>query len=203
MTKTKAENEVAFIKQAIEESRTMLVENGLRFILAGSIALASTFLTYGAVILKLDFFIPWIWAVFAGFIVAQALIALLKRRKRTVKTFAGEVYGIVWVGTLIFMAIAIAYIFVTGTYSLKLLLAITVAVLGMAYFIAAAILRRRWMLGLSFLWWAGGFLIASVGNFHAPLVMAGLIIACELVPGIRLFAQSKKQKYPGGAPQED
>jgi hypothetical protein len=192
MDKHKAENDLAFIKGVIEESRTVLVENGLRFILWGALAIVCTFLTYGAEYLRLYCFIPWIWVFFVVAGIAAVFLVGWRQRGKSARTFAGTIYAFVWIGTVLFIAIVVACMLLLGVYSLRFILSVTAGGLGTAYFISSTIIRNRWMFALSFVWWAGIAPILIVDPYYAPLVLAGLVGGCELVPGIVLYARSKK-----------
>jgi hypothetical protein len=192
MNKTTAEEDLAFIKRVIEDSRTILVENGLSYIIFGGLAIICTFLTYAAAFLKLNVAIPWIWVAFFFLGSLGVLLIERKRWKQTARTFARRIYGWVWIGILIFSAVMTASILMAGIYSIGLMLAVVSGGLGAAYFISSTITRNPWMFGLSFAWWIGSFVLMLPDQYIAPLVFCGFIFVCELVPGIILFLKWKK-----------
>lgn len=187
MTKTKAEDDLAFIKQFIDDSRTILLENGLNYIIFGMLAILCTSLTYGAVYLQLFAGIPFIWA---GFFALGALAVFFiekKLLKHKAKTFANRIYGSVWIGMFIYTVVVAVSLVVMNAYSLVLLLMLTSGGLGAAYFISSTITRNWWMFGLSFAWWLGCFALFLPGEYCAPLVFCGFVLACEVIPGFILF----------------
>ena len=107
----------------------------------------------------------------------------------------------VWMGTIIFIALAWLCLFVSGYFNLTLMLVLVAGALGMAYFISSAITRNRGMFALSFIWWAGCLPMSLLGDNYSPIVMAGLVIGCELIPGIILhsrWVKLQRQEREGG-----
>jgi hypothetical protein len=199
MKRTKAEHDIAFIRQVIEDSRRALVENGLPYIIWGALSILGTVLTYGAVALQWFGAIPWIWVGFGILGGAGTFLALRARGRRPVKSAAGLIYTGVWIGMLLLDLVIALCLYLAGIRDMGLYLAIASGGLGMAYFVSSAVTRNPFMFVLSFGWWAGSVAMVLAGGRYAPLMLAGLVLVCELIPGIMLYARRRR---PAEQPDE-
>lgn len=202
MDEKKALKEIAFINTVIEDSRRTLVENGVPYVIWGALSVCGTVLSYAAAALGRFNTILWIWTAFLFLGVAGTFIALRTGRKGRVKSVSGFIYRGIWTGMLLFDAVVSLCLYLGGISSLGLYLAVISAGLGMAYFTSSAITRNRLMFGLSFAWWAGSIAIVLIGSADAPLVLAGLVIVCELIPGIYLVVRGRRS-VPAGDGEVD
>ena len=194
MDKSKAEADVAFIKQVIEESKNKLAEYGLPYIIFGAMAVLGTGLSYGAGFGGLAYVIPWIWIVLGVAAAVSVVVFLTRRAKKNTVSFAGRLYSIVWTGTGFFDLVVCLCLFAAGCSDLRIYMIVVAGSLGMAYFISSTITRNRGMFVLSFFWWAGCLPMGLMDALYAPLVLAGLTLGCELIPGIILHTRSTRQR---------
>jgi hypothetical protein len=202
MNKTKAERDLAFIKQVMEDSKKLLLENGLPYVIFGALSIVCTALTYGAIFLQFYASIIWIWVAFLLMGTSLIFFILRKYKREMMGTFASEIYGYVWMGMTVFIVINGACLFFSGKFDLGPFLAFVAGVLGAAYFISSTITRKSWMFALSFVWWAGAFVMVSIDSFYAPLVLACFVLVCELIPGVILHLKWIKSHRPSGKGEE-
>ncbi len=189
MDRIQAQSDLAFIKKVMEDSRKRLEESGLPYIIWGALSILGTGLTYGAVFLELWAAIPWIWVGF-GLVGGMATFIYMRiHRRNSPRTFADGLYAVVWAGVLLFFLVIGICLFIIRLFDLRLIMAITAGGMGLAYFVSSAISRNRWVFAFSFAWWAGSIVMALIDGFYAPLLLSGLVLACELVPGIVLHAR--------------
>jgi hypothetical protein len=194
MDRSQAEKDLEFIKQMIEDSRTYFNSNGLYLIIWGLMSVFGTILTYVMISLKM---FNLIFAIWAGFFVTSGLIIFYNERKykkAKIKSIVEKIYNRVWIGIIIFLAVIFCCIIISGKYSINIIFPVLSGVLGIGYFICSNISRNLWLLILSFVWWAGCFILIFTDLFFSPLVICGLVIICELIPGTILFIKSKKNK---------
>ena len=97
MKETEAKNELEFIKNVMEDSRKIIVDDGMNFIFWGIIAAIGLIATYILVIEKSWDYIKWVWVVLIaiGWIYSITM-SLKKEKKRRVKTFAGKILSVTW-----------------------------------------------------------------------------------------------------------
>jgi hypothetical protein len=184
-----AKDQIGFIKQVIEDSMGLLTENGAYYTLWGVLIVLGTAATFAAHRLSRTHALLWIWL--AVYVLGAAGVILLNRRhaRNRPRTLARRVYASVWmaigVSGVVFGACAI----LTGKIPLEVGFSLIAGLLGIAYFINSAMNRNRWMAGFSFGWWAGAGALFFVSTEAAPLVLCGLVLVLELVPGIVLLTR--------------
>lgn len=64
-------------------------------------------------------------------------------------------------------------------------------VLGAACFASAFLYRSRWVGALAVGWWLGGAAMFVWPGRHTLLVMAGMLIALQIVPGMLLYSRAR------------
>jgi hypothetical protein len=184
-----AKDQIGFIKQVIEDSMGLLTENGAYYTLWGVLIVLAASATFAAHKLAFTHALLWIWL--AVYVLGALGVVLLNRRhaRNRPRTLARRVYASVWmaigVSGVVFGPCAI----LTGKIPLEVGFALIAGLLGIAYFVNAAMNRNKWMTGLAFGWWAGAGALFFVTAEAAPLVLGALVLVLELVPGIVLVAR--------------
>jgi len=194
MTENDAQQELAFIKKVIEDSRRIIATDGKDFTVWGIIVTIGMLLMYFNIILHLYYREILIW----GFLISGGWLYSIYRgftyyRKLKIKTFAGKILSSVWVSCGIVMTM-IGFIFcplgvIRGNAIMPLIAIIT----GIGYFITSFIIPSRWIRYCAFGWWLGGILIAAFPGIYTLLVYAGMMICFQVVPGIIIQRQYQKQ----------
>ena len=65
--------------------------------------------------------------------------------------------------------------------------------MGGAYFVTGIIVKSKWFRNLSFAWWIGGVVLFYVVNVWSLLIMAFLMLAFQVIPGIIIYNRYKKE----------
>ncbi len=194
MKEPEAKNELEFIKRVLEDSRKIIVDDGMNFIFWGIIAAIGLIATYILVIEKFWEYIEWVWIVLIAVGWIYSIISgLNKQKKRRVRTFAGKILSVTWFSCGLTMTIigiggsfsgAIHGVYISPTISI---------VLGIAFAITGTVYNDRWLTLLSVGWWLGGIVMFFNPGIYSILMMALMIIFFQITPGIVLYNRSKKE----------
>ncbi len=188
MDSISAQEELSFIKKVIEDSKRILIIDGKNFIFWGILGSIGLLATYLSIITKNYSLINWSWMVliFFGFVYT---IFYYQKKSRTgnSQTFAGKIMNSIWFAMGIAATIlgfaggmsgAIHGIYISPSIS---------TVVGVAYFISGIVYSSKWMTGLSAGWWLGAVIMFVFPGLHSILIMAGMMIFFQIVPGIVLY----------------
>ncbi len=188
----KAYEDLAFIKQMINASRKKFENNGVHYIIIGTLFVAATALTYLFIDLRMYNLITPIWIIFI-----LSLVALhIWRRLKSVKSPTSPTFGEIIYNNLLMSITAVIIILYVITIVHRLgssiFLGIMSIVLGLGYYVSGVIMQSGWMKALSFGWAVGGIVIFFLPDYITLLFMAIITILFELIPGIIMYATSKK-----------
>ncbi len=194
MTENDAQQELAFIKKVMEDSRRIIAYDGKDFTVWGILVAVGMILMY----LKIVFQFQIDSMIFWGILIGTGWLFSIKRRfthyrKRRVKTFAGAVIGSVWLSCGIVMTLIGFVLGPVGAIKGWAIMPLIALVLGIGYFITSVIIPNRWIRYSAFGWWIGGILIAAYPAPYILLVFAGMMICFQIIPGIVLQRQYRKQ----------
>jgi len=194
MKETEAKNELEFIKNVMEDSRKIIVDDGKNFIFWGIIAALGLITTYILIVEKFGEYIKWVWVVLIAIgWIYTITIHLKKEKKRRVRTFAGKILSVTWFSCGLTMTIigiggsfsgAISGVYIFPTISI---------VTGIAFAITGTVYNDKWFALLSAGWWLGGIVMFFYPGIHSILMMALMIIFFQITPGIVLYNRYKKE----------
>jgi hypothetical protein len=194
MDEKQALEDLGYIKKIIEDSRRTIIYSGKEFIFWGILASFGMLMTYVLDILHIYFYIFWFWIFIVAIGWIYSFYLSFNKRKRPHKTtFANKVLGSVWLANGIAMSI-IGFI---GTYSKGInpeyLNAIFASLLGTSYFISGIIVDYKTFIYLSFCWFLGSIVMFFFPGLHTFLIMAGMMIFFQILPGIGIYKKYKKE----------
>jgi hypothetical protein len=188
MDSISAQEELSFIKKVIEDSKKILIMDGKDFIIWGIITALGLLITYFAIITKQYSLIDWTWFILIGLGWVYAFFSNIKRaKKQKTRTFAGKIMGAIWFSMGIAATIlgfigggsgAINGIFISPAIS---------TVVGVAYFLSGIVYGSKWMTGLSVGWWLGAVYMFLFPGIYSLLIMAGMMLLFQIIPGIVLY----------------
>lgn len=192
---TQAELELSEIKKIMEDSRRIMVDDGLGFIIWGSLVAAGLIFSYLSVLGYLAWNITSIaWFVLIGAGWLFTIIQVRKEKKeRRAHTFAGKVAGAIWGSAGITMTI-IGFV---GSYSGLVrglgISPLMACVLAAAFFVSGVIYNDKVFRYLSFGWWAGALVMFFWRTPHTLLMFAMMMLFMQVLPGIIMFRKWKKE----------
>lgn len=184
-----AQENLAYIRSVMEETRNLATDYSYYFILFGAIVLFGTVASYLLVALSRWTIIPWMWVLVMA---AGMVVAMFRSRRisRQVNSLIRRMLVVTWSMVLVMVVVLCLSFGLIGLLSLSIALAITSASIGMGYAMSAA-LGGSLMLGLlSLPWWIGSMLIPLAGDWYGPAIMGALTLFFELIPGIIMKRRS-------------
>lgn len=184
-----AQENLAYIRSVMEETRNLATDYSYYFILFGAIVLFGTVASYLLVALSRWTIIPWMWVLVMA---AGMVVAMFRSRRisRQVNSLIRRMLVVTWSMVLVMVVVLCLSFGLIGLLSLSIALAITSASIGMGYAMSAA-LGGSLMLGLlSLPWWIGSMLIPVAGDWYGPAIMGALTLFFELIPGIIMKRRS-------------
>lgn len=186
-------DELLFIKKVIEDSRKVVVDNGIGFIVWGILITIGMILGYVKFLLNLQFDYIWAWAVIisAGWIFSY--FQFYKKNNTKVKTFAGRIIGTLWFSFGVSMSVAGFGGYFSHAINGVYISSVIAVMLGAAYYLSSVLYDWKWFKLIGILWWAGGMLLFYVNGVNQFLIMASLMILGQVVPGIIFYRKSKTQ----------
>lgn len=182
----------------MEEGRRVVAGGGHHYVAWGLLITSALLLTWGVATREWSLSTGWIWggAVGAGWIFSIWAGYRWDRRAQ-VSNLAGRVLAGIWVGTGITMTL-VGFMGGSGTMDGSILLATHSAIIGSAYLSTAAVQGSRRMGALATGWWVGaGYMFLDPGA-HTLLVMAGLMVAFFLIPGLWMVIGGQRPGVEGG-----
>ena len=188
-----AQQELAFIKKVMADSRRVTAENGLDYIVWGVIVALGLFGTYALDRLHATewaiggwiFLALWIAVMGGGW--AFSLIRYLRYQRRAhVHTLAGRMLGSIWLacGIAIMM-----FIFIGGPTKLNDPSPVIATVLGMGFFLSGILLGSLPLKVASICWWLGAVVMFFNRTYpHIQLLIFGsMMVLFQIVPGVILY----------------
>ena len=193
MNQINPQEEIAYIKNIINDSKRIIIDDGKGFVLWGILVIIGLLLTFFAIYFQYFDYLWLVWPFLMAFGWLYSLVIQFKKeKKRKVSTFAGKILGAVWLSSGISISMIALVGIYTDAFDSSYISPITSTILGVSYFVSGALYGKKWISMLSFGWWAAAlftFLFVSVYNL---LIFAGVMLFLQTIPGIILYQNSKK-----------
>ncbi|MGA7723598.1 MAG: hypothetical protein WCA84_20700 [Ignavibacteriaceae bacterium] len=196
MDELSAQEELAFIKKVIQDSRKVIYADGKEFIYWGIIITICLIFTYFTALYPVKGPIN-IVSVFWFLIVCLAALGstfFIKKKYKSSKTksLVGQVLEKIWFANGIGMML-VAFVggfsgAIQGIYISPLMSSF----LGGSYFISGYIYGKKWVSFLAFIWWIGAAIMFIFPGLYVCLMMAAMMILLQIIPGIILYVDSKQ-----------
>jgi hypothetical protein len=197
MEKQQAELEISMIKKIMEDSRKIVVYDGVGFIIWGVLVTAALLGTYFVILFKQYSYIPWIWVFFmGGGWIYSIWHYRRKESKNKVKTLAGKIMGGLWISAGITMSI-IGFVSPLGhsvsPYAISPLISV---ILGITYSVSGIVHQQVWLRNLAVGWWAGAVIMFLYPGPQTLLIFACMMVVLQTIPGIIIYSTFKKEYQP-------
>ncbi len=197
MKNEQIQNDVAYIRNMIENNRRALVDNGVTYISIGVYVVIGVIISYILGLNNLMEFLSPLWLTLMTILIVFNFIYHKKSgAKRGRKTFASETFNAVWMSCGIPIATLSILYFVVSGIPIEVLFVMISAVLGVGYFLTGQINDLPFMKVLAFCWWLGSviaLLWKHIGDeAQLSLFFAGLIFLLEVIPGIVIYRKWKR-----------
>ncbi len=191
--------DIQYMKQIVDDSRKLVVDNGMDFIVVGILIILGLVLTYIDVITEGGPFIHIIWPVIAviGWIFSIFRHYSEKKAKKA-STFAGKLTTSTWLAAGISLTIIGMIGLFTNAYSSVFILPLGSIILGIAFYISAILYDSTLLKMTAPIWWLGSIYMFLFPSNEIVLIMAGMIFFLQLLPGIVFFYNFKQEKKQSG-----
>ena len=195
MDQQTAQQELAFVKKVIDDSRKLLIYDGKDMIVWGGLVTLGMLLMFGKFHLEVGppVFLTWIVLIGAGWLYSMWRGMKMKNTHR-VTTFSGKMMGTIWLASGLCMTIVGFGFTASGLIAGWAINPVISLFMGLAYFSSATILGMRYLYVAGFSWWIAALVMAFWTGPHTFLIFAALMIAFHIVPGI-IFYNKWKAEY--------
>jgi len=194
MTDINAQQELAFIKKVMADSRQIIIDDGRGFVFWGLLVSFGLLVTYFSIAGRWEASLSWFWPVLIGIGWIYTISTEIRReKKRRVRTFAGKIMGGLWFSVGISATIFGFIGSLAGAYHGVYISPTISVVLGIGYLLSGLLYGKTWISLLSIGWWTGAIVMFFMQNLETILIMVGMMIFLQIIPGIILFKESKKE----------
>ena len=194
MTEINAQQELAFIKKVMADSRQIMIDDGKGFHILGNISCIWIILHLLTNAGRWEFSLGWFWpALIAIGWIVTFIIEIRAEKKRSTKTFAGKIMGALWIGCGVAMTILGFIGSITDAYSGVFINPIIAVVLGIGYLVSGVLQGKTWVSLLSIRMVGWSDLMFFLHNLETLLIMVAMMILLQTIPGIILYRESKKE----------
>jgi hypothetical protein len=194
MDEKNAFEEIAFIKKVMQDSRRSVLMHGKDYIMWGIVVSIGFLLTYILSInqYKLNYITLWMIIIGIGYIIEVYFVIKEKKFKRS-RTYSEKLMSAVWGAagiTMCILGFLGSYVgAIRGAYVAPVLATIT----GIGSFLTALILNQKYMKYFSSGWWVGSIFMFIFPGWWQMLLMAIMMIAFQVIPGIFIYRNFKKE----------
>ena len=194
MAQSTPQEDLAYIKNIINDSKRIIVDDGKGFIVWGLLIIVGMLTTFFMYRLDEYTFVWLVWPVIIGSGWIYTLITEWRQgKRRRARTFAGKILGALWISSGISMTIIGFLGTSAGAYSGVYVSPLIANVLGIAYFVSGVLYGKRWLSWLAAGWWLGGAVMFFMPNIYSLLLFAGMMLFLQTLPGYILYRQSKQE----------
>ena len=198
MENVKPQEELAFIRRIMADSRGQVADDGKPSIVWGIIVVLGMLFNYYEgymhALTGQRQYAGWVWLglCLLGLVYIYWHVRTQNRRQRS-KTFAGRVAGAIWGAVGVSMSIFIAATIIG--YSLDRTIAlhpifictVTSLILGIGYFVSGILYEISWLRWVAIGWWASSVIYVFWPRADALLVYAAAMIVLQIIPGVILL----------------
>jgi hypothetical protein len=197
MDELTAQEEIAFIKKVMQDSRKVIYTDGIEFIYWGvivTICLIFTYFTAGYHITNPINIVSMFWLIFMLLGGAGSSIFIKKKyRHARVKSLAGNILGKIWLANGTGMILTAFVGSFSGAIRGVFISPLMCCFLGCSYFISGFIYGKKWISYLAFLWWFGAIIMFIFPGLYVLLLTAAMMILFQITPGVILYKNSKQE----------
>lgn len=185
--------ELAFIKEIIQQSRKTNFITGVEYILWGVIVPIGLIGTYLLIDFHLYSLIRYLWVLIicAGWGFEIFHIIKTKKREKT-KSYVTKSISALWTACgIAIMIISFIGLFASTNikYDVSPLIAI---ILGIAYFVSGTLLEYKWLRNIGFVWWIAGIYFFLCKDNLNLLIFALLLLVLQAGSGLILNRKTAK-----------
>ena len=179
------QQEIAYIKGIIDDSRQIIADNGLGFVFWGVLVSIGLFINYTVLANDYALKVQTVWLVIFAFGIAFTAWGIYQdRHHKKVETLAGKFLGAIWIAFLVTMVING---FLGSMYP-----ALAASLLGMAYFPTGYATGFSVFRYLAAGWWTAATIMFLFPGLYTVALFAALMLLLQALPGILIYRRCKK-----------
>ena len=195
MTELNAQQELAFIKKVMTDSRKIMIDDGKGTIFWGLLISFGLLITYLSIAQSWETSLSWFWpALIAVGWIYTIVTEIRSEKKRRVKTFAGKIVGAVWISFGISATILGFVGTISGAYHGVIISPLISVLLGTGFLVSGLLYGKSWVSYLAIGWWGGAIVMFFMQNLETLLIMIGMLVLFQIIPGIILYKEFKKER---------
>ncbi len=185
MTNKTIQDDLAFIKKIVEESRKNVCASGDHLIVWGILISIALVVSWILALNQISGMTEWIhWGlVIAGGWLFELIYNRKVGRNKPVRTYAEKADGMLWLAIGITMTTVGFFGGWGGAINTQFLSPLFSAILAIGYFSSGVIYDVKWIRNLAFGWWGGAIIMFIFPGMYHLLLMAGMMIAFQTIPG--------------------
>lgn len=186
--------DVEAMRQIMEQAQDGAPDSGRHFLLWGVVTVAGLLGTYAnlngsratvGAIWGVSIAIGWLAAMWIGY---------RERRRARVRNLLSGVLAGIWIGTGISATLATAAGLYLRLIAPEALPGVICIVLGGGFFASSFAYRSLWLRAVAFGWWGGGVAMLVWPGAYTLLLMTGMVIAFDIVPGALLYRRASASR---------
>lgn len=196
--KQKLFEDLEYIKQIIHDSRNVVVQNGIGFIVWGIIIIIGLVFSYIDTSLSGDQYSSegWLILISGGWL--YTIFSWLTNRKvKKAITFAERIIGSTWLAAGITMTLLGFVGPAAGAYNGVYVSPLLASILGIAFFITANIHNSKILKSIAPLWWLGAAYMLIFPGIQTIIIMAAMMLFLQVIPGIVFYRKYKAESNNG------
>ena len=187
--------DLEFMKKIVNDSRNIVVENGIGFFTWGVLIIIGLTVTYLDIVLSGNQYSDVVWIIVVSIGWIYSLVGWWKQRKvEKTRTFAGKILGSTWLATGIAMTTLGFIAPINNAYNGMFVSPVLSTVLGIAFYITAIVHDSKMMKYLAPFWWIGAIVMFVFPGVHTVIIMAGLMFFLQVLPGIIFYRKFKAEQ---------
>jgi hypothetical protein len=197
MDEKNALEEIAFIKKVIQNSRRTVIMHGKEYIAWGIITSIGFIMTYFFNILKfrINYTLFWLIVIGTGYLINFFFIIKEKRSYKQAN-FSQKLLSYVWASCGIAMCICGFVGSYSGGIHYNSISPVLCTIVGIANLLTGVILDNKYVKFASIAWWISSIIMFLIPGYYIMLLMALLMITCQIIPGIFIYRNYKKEIAP-------
>jgi hypothetical protein len=189
---TDARDDIAFIRQTVEEGRTFAFGRSPDILVWGIALAVGFFANYAAIVHPFGFSIGWIWLV-------TLILPWAFTMRRVFRAPAGsrsmlvQAVSAVWIGSGIFLTILTIAANWGDSLREGWMNAVAAGAFGFCFFASASLLRLGWMRFVAVGWWLGEVALFAIRHTPEACLLSGVLMLLLLAgPGLYILLRGAR-----------
>jgi len=189
-----AQQELAFIKKIMADSRKSVICNGKTFILWGILVTIGLIGSYYSITNNVQNMMNWMWPLLMGLGWVITIVTESRDAKNAkTKTFAAKILAAVWIGCGIAMTMIGFVGSISGAYNPLYINPLISNIMAVGFLITGILYGKTWVSLISLGWWAGAIVMFFWTGLYTFLLMSAMMIFFLVIPGVFMFKQFQKE----------